>query len=142
MKDKKRNILIYLTDDSPVICDLASVIEKHENTVEIKTFRDAESCILECNLKLPDLIFLDYYLNYLDALEGNGDIVLRYVKEFMPQIKVVLLTNLSDKTKIDELLHIGFDGFIHKGEGNFLVNMMYCISKFTDLNHPEYSKIH
>ena len=139
MKGKKRNILVYLIDDSQFIRHLASLIERHEDNVRIKTFRDAESCIIECNLKEPDLIFLDYYLNYRNDFEGNGDVVLRYVKEFMPHIKVVLLTNLSDKSRIDELLHIGFDGFIHKGEGNFLVNVMYCISKFTDIDHPEYS---
>jgi DNA-binding NarL/FixJ family response regulator len=138
MKEKKRNILIYLIDDSQLVRDLASIIERHDQSVKIKTFKDAESSIMECNLKEPDLIFLDYYLNYLDDMDTNGDAVLRYVKEYLPRIKVVLLTNLSDNSKINELLQIGFDGFIHKGEGNFIKNIMACITKFTDVDHIDH----
>jgi DNA-binding NarL/FixJ family response regulator len=138
MNGKKRNILIYLIDDSRLIRDLATIIERKNPNVRIKTFKDATSCIMACNMEPPELIFLDYYLNYLDELDTNGDAVLRYVKEYLPQIKVVLLTNLSDRSKINELLQIGFDGLIHKGEGNFVRNMLNCIIKFTDVDHHEY----
>lgn len=59
----------------------------------------------------PNLILLDIIMPYMDGLE-----VLKKVKsdERLKKIPVILLTNLSEKEKIEEALGIGADDYLIK----------------------------
>jgi len=60
---------------------------------------------------IPDLILLDIVMPYMDGID-----VLRKIKkeEKWKKIPVILLTNLSDKEKIEEALGIGADDYLIK----------------------------
>lgn len=59
----------------------------------------------------PDLILLDIVMPYMDGME-----VLRKIKsqERWKKIPIILLTNLSDKEKIEEALGIGANDYLIK----------------------------
>ena len=61
--------------------------------------------------KIPDLILLDIVMPYMDGIE-----TLRKIKanESWKKIPVILLTNLSEKEKIEEALGIGADDYLIK----------------------------
>lgn len=130
MNRTENKIVVYVVEDSQIICDIIRRLVLINDKIIVKTFLNGESVIRELNKCLPHIIFLDYYLDSVEKNKMNGDQVLKYAKTNIPDVPVVLLTSLSEPRKVNELLTIGFDGFIHKGEENLMDNIMDCIHKF------------
>ena len=61
----------------------------------------------------------------------NGEEVFTKLKKIWPDTRVVLLTGLSKKSKLDKLLKCGFDGYINKADDYLLDEISDYFSKYS-----------
>ena len=59
----ENKIVVYVVEDSQIICDIMSRLVLINDKISVKTFLNGESVIQELNKKIPHIIFLDYYLD-------------------------------------------------------------------------------
>lgn len=107
MGEKKKIILV---EDDSFISDIYQVKLGKEG-FEVLTAGNGLEAMKLLEKTTPDLILLDIVMPYMDGLE-----VLKKVKteEKWKKIPVVLLSNLSEKEKIEEAMGIGADDYLIK----------------------------
>jgi len=107
MNEKKK---ILLVEDDAFVSDIYQIKLVHEG-FEVIVSRNGLEAIKKLEELVPDLILLDIIMPYVDGIE-----VLKKIKsnETLKKIPVILLTNLSEKEKIDEALEIGADDYLIK----------------------------
>jgi two-component system OmpR family response regulator len=117
MKNENK-IRLFLVDDDALFLKSLEVEFLEHADFDIKTFASGELCIAELS-KAPDVIILDYHLNGIDKNAMNGVDTLDKIKEFNPDIPVVML---SSQDKIDVAVncmhHKAFD-YVVKSETAF-----------------------
>jgi DNA-binding NtrC family response regulator len=115
--DKK--IKLFLVDDDALYLKLLQIELLEHADFEIETFATGELCI-ENLAHGPDVIVLDYHLDGIERDAMNGIQTLDKIKEFNPEIAVVML---SSQDKIDVAVncmhHKAFD-YVVKSETAFL----------------------
>jgi two-component system OmpR family response regulator len=112
-------IKLFLVDDDAVFLKSLE-IEFHQHTdFTVETFATGELCLASLS-HLPDVIILDYHLNGVDKKAMNGIETLDKIKEYNPDIPVVML---SAQDKIDVAIscmhHKAFD-YVVKSETAFM----------------------
>jgi two-component system OmpR family response regulator len=112
-------IKLFLVDDDAVFLKSLE-IEFHQHTdFTVETFATGELCVANLSKK-PDVIILDYHLNGIDKDAMNGIETLDKIKEYNPEIPVVML---SSQDKIDVAIscmhHKAFD-YVVKSETAFM----------------------
>jgi DNA-binding response OmpR family regulator len=101
---------ILLVEDDSFVSDIYQTKISKEGFKVISAENGIEA-IKKLEESIPDLILLDIVMPYMDGID-----VLRKIKkeEKWKKIPVILLTNLSDKEKIEEALGIGADDYLIK----------------------------
>jgi DNA-binding NtrC family response regulator len=112
-------IKLFLVDDDAVFLKSLE-IEFHQHTdFTVETFATGELCLASLSSN-PDVIILDYHLDGTDKNAMNGIETLDKIKEYNPDIPVVML---SSQDKIDVAVscmhHKAFD-YVVKSETAFL----------------------
>lgn len=114
-----RKISLFLVDDDAVFLKSLEIEFIHHTDFTVETFATGELCIANLS-KNPDVIILDYHLDGIDPNAMNGIETLDKIKEFNPEIPVVML---SSQDKIDVAVscmhHKAFD-YVVKSETAFL----------------------
>jgi len=107
MSDKKT---ILLVEDDVFVSDIYQTKISSEG-YEVILAENGLEAIKKLEKSIPDLILLDIIMPYMDGME-----TLRKIKseEKWIKIPIILLTNLSDKEKIEEALGVGADDFLIK----------------------------
>jgi len=107
MNDKKT---ILLVEDDVFVSDIYQTKISSEG-YEVILAENGLEAIKKLEKSIPDLILLDIIMPYMDGME-----TLRKIKseEKWKKIPIILLTNLSDKEKIEEALGVGADDFLIK----------------------------
>lgn len=105
--DKKT---ILLVEDDSFVSDIYQTKISSEG-FDIMVAENGLEAIKKLEEKIPDLILLDIIMPYMDGIE-----TLKRIKaeEKWKKIPVILLTNLSEKEKIEEALGIGADDYLIK----------------------------
>ncbi|WP_348811019.1 response regulator [Flavobacterium maritimum] len=118
MKNENK-IKIFLVDDDVLFLKSLEIEFIHHTDFIVETFPTGELCIANLSKK-PDVIILDYHLDGIDKNAMNGIETLDKIKEFDPDIPVVML---SSQDKIDVAIscmhHKAFD-YVVKSETAFL----------------------
>lgn len=112
-------IKIFLVDDDAVFLRLLELeFLQHRNLIT-ETYPTGELCIRNLS-KNPDIIILDYHLDGIDKHAMNGIDTLDKIKEFNPNITVVMLSS-QDKIEIavECMHHKAFD-YVVKSETAFI----------------------
>jgi len=101
---------ILLVEDDAFVSDIYQTKLAHEG-FEVIVSRNGLEAVKKLEELVPDLILLDIIMPYMDGIE-----VLKKIKsnEALKEIPVILLTNLSEKEKIDEALGIGANDYLIK----------------------------
>jgi DNA-binding NtrC family response regulator len=115
----ENKIKIFLVDDDPIYLRLLEIEFLQHADFTIETYVSGELCVE--NLKhSPDVIILDYYLDNENKKAMNGLEVLDIIKNFNPDIPVVIL---SSQDRIDVAIncmhHRAFD-YVVKSETAFI----------------------
>lgn len=105
--DKKT---ILLVEDDSFVSDIYQTKISSEG-FDMMVAENGLEAIKKLEEKIPDLILLDIIMPYMDGIE-----TLKRIKaeEKWKKIPVILLTNLSEKEKIEEALGIGADDYLIK----------------------------
>ena len=101
---------ILLVEDDAFVSDIYQTKIGSEG-YEVISAENGLEAIKNLEKIIPDLILLDIVMPYMDGME-----TLRKIKseEKWKKIPIILLTNLSDKEKIEEAIGCGADDFLIK----------------------------
>lgn len=102
--------LILLVEDDIFVSDIYQTKLRQEG-FEVEVAGNGLEAVKALEKKIPDLMLLDIVMPYMDGLE-----VLEKVRknENWKSIPTILLTNLSEKEKVEEGLRIGANDYLIK----------------------------
>ncbi len=95
--NKENRIKIFLVDDDVLFLKSLEIEFLQHADFAIETYTTGELCVENLSRK-PDVIVLDYYLDGVDKNAMNGIETLDKIKEFNPDIPIIML---SAQDKID-----------------------------------------
>jgi DNA-binding NtrC family response regulator len=111
---------VFLVDDDAVFLKSLEIEFVHHTDYVVETFATGELCIANLAKIKPDVIILDYQLDGIDKNAMNGIETLDKIKDFNPDIPVIMLSS-QDKIEvaISCMHHKAFD-YVVKSETAFL----------------------
>lgn len=114
-----KKIKIFLVDDDALFLKSLEIEFLLNGNFEIQTFPTGERC-LENLLQNPEIIILDYHLDGIDTNAINGIETLDKIKNFDPNIPVIMLSS-QDKIEVavNAIHHKAFD-YVVKSETAFI----------------------
>lgn len=95
---KNEKVKIFLVDDDAVFLKALEIEFMLHADFIIETFATGELCLANLGQQ-PDLIILDYHLDGIDRNVMNGIEVLDKIKEFNPELPVIMLSS-QDKIEV------------------------------------------
>ena len=99
---------ILIVDDEAEICDfLKSFFE--ERNYEVKTASSGQAALQVVEQFKPQVVLLDIKMPGIDGVQTLGTL-----KKKFPRIKVIMVTALETRDKIEECLRLGADNYITK----------------------------
>lgn len=103
-------IKILLADDQYLILEAMKAILEQEPEIEIVgTATDGKSAIEQTVKLRPDLVVID-----IEMPKMNGIAATKYICEYMPDTKVIVLTSHNKQSYIDRALQAGASGYLLK----------------------------
>lgn len=101
---------ILLVEDDPFLADIYTTKLK-EAGFSVAIAPDGNECLNKLKEKMPDLLLLDIVLPQVDGWE-----ILRLIKqdEKYKDLKVVILSNLGQKSEVQKGLEMGADRYMIK----------------------------
>lgn len=112
-------IKLFLVDDDALFLKSLEIEFLDHADFEIETYSTGELCLANLSNN-PDVIILDYHLDGIDKNAINGIDTMDRIKEFNPEIAVIMLSS-QDKidVAIDCMHHHAFD-YVVKSETAFV----------------------
>tara|TARA_R110002072_G_scaffold199405_2_gene357018 strand:+ start:24201 stop:24587 length:387 start_codon:yes stop_codon:yes gene_type:complete len=101
--------VVSIDDSTTITTHLNYLFKKHNEIEWVGHAFDLSEGIKMIKSKMPDVILLDIMVN-----EESGFELLHYVKQNYPNIKVYMLSNLSDEIYIKKSRQQGASHFIDK----------------------------
>ena len=99
---------LLIVDDEVEICDfLKSFFE--ERNYEVKTASSGQTALEVLEQYRPQVVLLDIRMTGMDGIQ-----VLEVIKKKYPRVKVIMVTALETRDKIEECLRLGADNYITK----------------------------
>ena len=99
---------ILIVDDELEICSLLRRFFQREG-YQVVTCTDGGGAITLVNQEHPDLIILDMRMSGISGVE-----VLRILREQYGDVKIVMLSGVSDEDVVQETLRLGADAYLIK----------------------------
>jgi two-component system, OmpR family, response regulator len=132
---QKHPVKIFLVDDDSVFLKLLEIEFIENGDFDIETYESGEQCIKMLKNK-PDIIILDYLLDGVNKNAMNGLATLDKVKEFDPEIPVIILS-AQDKIEVAvNCMHHKATDYVVKSETSFL-RLKKIINKELQYNKME-----
>lgn len=110
MKKKNREVTIFVVEDSPLYRRMITYIMEFNPEHKVHVFQTGEDCIRNLHLN-PTIVSLDYHLPDI-----KGGEVLKRIKEYDPDISVIMVSNQNDVYTAISLLRDGASDYICKDE--------------------------
>ncbi|MEM6966124.1 MAG: sigma-54 dependent transcriptional regulator [Bacteroidota bacterium] len=111
MKKKNREVTnIFVVEDNPLYRRMITYIMEFNPEHKVHVFKTGEDCIRNLHLN-PSIISLDYHLPDI-----KGGEVLKRIKEYDPDISVIMVSNQNDVYTAISLLRDGASDYICKDE--------------------------
>lgn len=99
---------LLVVDDESEICDfLKAFFEEREFLV--RTANSGQAALAEVEKLQPQIVLLDVHMPGMDGMS-----TLREIKKRYPLIKVIMVTALETREKIEEAMRLGADNYITK----------------------------
>lgn len=116
---KNNKIKVFLVDDDKIFLKSLEIEFLECENYIIETFDTGESCLTNLANK-PDIIVLDYQLDGIDKNAMNGIAILDKIKEFDPEIPVIMLSS-QDKIEVAiNCMHHKAIDYVVKSETAFM----------------------
>ncbi len=99
---------LLVVDDETEICDfLKAFFEDRE--FEVHTAHNGEEALRAVEASSPQVVLLDVHMPGMDGMK-----VLKEMKRRFPSVKVIMVTALETREKIEEAMRLGADNYITK----------------------------
>ena len=106
---------IFMVDDDLMMRKiLHRTFAKNEN-FDIHLFATGEECIAQL-AAVPDIVVLDYHLSIYDETVMNGLDVLKKIKQYKPETKVIMLSSQSEVSVAVKCLKKGAIDYVVKDD--------------------------
>lgn len=117
--NNKSKIKLFLVDDDALFLKSLEIEFRQYGDFSIETFSSGEQCIENLSHN-PDVIILDYHLDSIDKKAMNGIETLDEIKNFDPDIPVVILS-AQDKIEVAvDCMHHNAFYYVVKSETAFI----------------------
>jgi CheY-like chemotaxis protein len=116
--------LIFVVDDDPFI-NMLVVKRFTSEGFTVEAYESGEDCLKELH-KNPDLIILDYLFVKENRQFMNGMEIFDKIREFNPEIPVIMLSGQDRGEIVLELARKGIDDYVIK-DNNLLDNLRSSI---------------
>ena len=100
---------VMIIDDELDILDVLERFLTRKGKLKVETYSNAESALKKLRAKHYDLILSDIMMPLVSGID-----ILKEVKSFNPNSKIILMTAYSSQTKIDTSEKFGIDEYIKK----------------------------
>ncbi len=108
--NKEAQISIIIVDDHPVVSEgLNSLLQEKEHMKVVGTFTTGEATLDFLKDHYPEVILLDISLP-----DVNGVDLCRDIKEKYPNVRVLAISNHSERSIIAQMLQSGASGYLLK----------------------------
>ncbi|HKW64171.1 MAG TPA: response regulator transcription factor [Candidatus Acidoferrum sp.] len=112
MKPGDRPIRVLVADDSATALTCICRYLEFEGVFEIVgTASDGLRLVQKAGRLRPDLVLTDISMPLLNGLEATTEL-----RRLFPQLRIVVVTQLSGLSLKEECLRRGADGFVEKGQ--------------------------
>jgi DNA-binding NarL/FixJ family response regulator len=103
-------IRVLIADDHAVIrTGLAQLVSAIDDTELVGTAENGQEAIELCGELAPDVVLMDLEMPLVDGIEAT-----RQIKAQHPEVAVVILTSVSDQSRILRALDAGAAGYLLK----------------------------
>ena len=117
--NNKNKIKLFLVDDEPLFLKSLEIDFLQHGDFDIETFVTGELCVANLSQQ-PDIIILDYLLDSIDKNAMNGIETLDKIKDFNPDIPVIMLS-AQDKIEVAiDCMHHKATDYVVKSETAFM----------------------
>lgn len=99
---------MLVVDDEIEICSFLKTFFE-ERDFEVRTANSGETAIEEIEKVKPQVVLLDVHMPGMDGMSA-----LREIKNKFPNVKVIMVTALETREKIEEAIRLGADNYITK----------------------------
>src|SRR3954452_6578723 len=106
-------INLLIADDHQLITDGIFTILGSEKTIgEIYTAQNGREAVDKVMTKDIDCVIMDINMPVLNGLEAT-----KLIKQQKPDVKVIVVSMLSDASIVSKMMKVGADAFINKDTG-------------------------
>ncbi|MFA6600944.1 MAG: response regulator [Candidatus Omnitrophota bacterium] len=99
---------LLIVDDEFEICDfLKTFFEERE--YQVRTATSGQAALREIAESRPNVVLLDIQMPVMDGMA-----VLKKIKQDFPGVKVIMVTAVETREKIEEAIRLGADNYITK----------------------------
>ena len=113
MSPHQSPINLLVADDHQLIADGISTILSTEKTIgAIYTAQNGREAVDDVMVKDIDCVIMDINMPVLNGLEAT-----KLIKQEKPQVKVIVVSMLSDAAIVSKMMKAGADAFINKDTG-------------------------
>jgi len=99
---------LLVVDDEREICDFLKAFFEERN-FQVRTATSGEAAIQEVEKAQPQIVLLDIHMPGMDGMKA-----LRQIKQKHPNVKVIMVTAIETREKIEEAMRLGADNYITK----------------------------
>ncbi len=104
--------MILAEDDLLIRYALGQIVKAHCEIVAEAS--DGQAAVDLAEELRPDFVLMDISMPRLSGLDAT-----RLIKERLPEVRVLILSNYSDAWHVDEAFRAGADGYVLKGSAVF-----------------------
>lgn len=128
---------VFLVDDDPFQLEMFKDHLSSKTKFEFFTFQTGEDALARLEELKPELVFLDYELNSVNAKAKNGLEVLKSIKKVLPNTEVVMISGQEKIEVAVNTMRFGAFDYIVKSESAFhrSENAIFNIIKSLKLQH-------
>jgi len=119
-------IKVLLTDDHKLIRDgIQSILESTPDIEVIGSVSSGEESINEARQNRPDVILMDIMMSSMTGIEAT-----RWIKDFDPTVKIILVTMEISKEYVSAGIKSGVDGYLPKdSDKETLLEAIRCMAE-------------
>ncbi len=99
---------LLVVDDEVEICDFLKVFFE-ERDFDVRTAHSGTEALLAVEKEIPHVVLLDIHMPGMDGMR-----TLKELKSKHPHLKVIMVTALETRDKIEEAIRLGADNYITK----------------------------
>ncbi len=110
MNVETKKIKVFLADDHLMLREgIRSLLSKAPDIEVAGEASDGEETVAKVRQLMPDLVLMDVTMPLVNGLDATARI-----KEFAPQMKVLILTMHETDQYLSQMLHVGASGYVVK----------------------------